>query len=794
MRKEKETAKDPELIVEKKGGFLGKLIALLLGIVIGFISCIGGVAAIGYFFLKKIKVEEGFNYINDATGQNIDYTQYINGSYGEKTVQELFETIGNTLTGISNGEGTLKDLNDISPLIGKAIKGDPDSELLKEGLVDKLAEYGIQMDGDKFMDRVVVKPDGEAENPDKYLGDYLKNCINETPVGDILEAMDYELNDLSHQLCYGEEGDEPLTIGGFLSDDLTDKLYTIPLETLLNPDTEDKIMLSINYGPTHRYTIVEGAEDPIQMKPLFYQIDLAPILALKELKDALTNANSQYKGKAQLVLNAQGGILTYNGNNYPAPTNILLDDSGHALVGEKGKYSQVKLTIDFDKQSLTLELTDKDGEVLPLQYVSIDPNVEPGTTITKVYAFEDEKLETAIEFKKVTVGDLESEGSDIIRSISLKDALNVTEETKNKLLHAIVYEKNGTTTRERTIDDLWTNGSDIINGIHLADMLHIDLNNHLIAYFLYGKEDVHYKKVVDPEWVRPINPETGLPDETAKPEYIAEMKPKYVSVIEVGEPGNTVQKVYNEYGDQYLGNMTAKNGRFYCTINQVNYELVLAEDLETPLAPIEIEETKDVFYTADLYYVFDLNGKQVYFEEPTLGEFMAEDSPILNNIMGHLTVSDILGDKQAGGNKILTLMRDVPIDQMAVEVNKLCIVDIFEDDIYKKDDDGEFITDGDGKRVMQPTWKYLLTGEDDVLNTDLTIENGMSAMMDNMTRNIQKATIAELVGDKILTLSGESEKLYGKYIENPSAYPNSPFGWTITETLEEALNSSLPTP
>ena len=762
MSEEKE--KSPEVIVEKKGGILGKLIALLLGIIIGFISCIGGVAILGNFLINKLTMEEGFDYINDFTGQNIDYTQYLNGEYGEKTVMELFGVIGDAIAEISDGTGSLNTLNNISPLIGKAIKGDPDSENMKEGVVEKLAEYGIKIDGDKFMDKVIVKPDDAEENPDLYLGDYLMDCINQTPVGDLFEAMDYELNDLLYQLCYGEEGDEPLTIGGFLGDGLEKKINAIPLATLLTPDTQDAIMMSINYGPTHRYKL-EGLD--IKMMQLFYQFDAETIMSVEPLFNALTNGS----GTVIISLNVQGGTAVINDAPYNVPSNFLLDDQGHTLIVENGKYQTAKLVIELNTGAIKLELTDKNGVALPVQYLKLDA---PDTTI-KLYAYSDEDLaeEHEIPFEKVKVGDLQSEGSNIIRSIALKDALNVTEETTNKLLLAIAYEKNGETQRARTIDDLWTNGSDIINGIHLADMLHVDLKEPLIAYFIYGKQDVHYQKTLDMTWVP-----TGEQTELDRP-YIAVMKPKYVSVITAVEGENTVEQVYNEYGDQYFGNMVTENGKFYCTINNVKFELVLAEDLYTPLAPIEIEEK-----TATLYYVYDLNGEQVFFEEPTLGELMAENSPILNNIMGHLTVSDILGDAQAGENKIFTLLRDVAIEDMAVEINKLHIVDIFEDDIYEKDEHGNFLIQS-GEKVMKPTWEYLLKGEDDEIHTELTIKNGMSTMIDNMTRNIQKASIADLVADGILTLSDTSKDAYEAYLANPS--DTSPFSWTITRILEFAL-------
>ena len=44
---------EPEVIVKKKGGLLGKVVSLLLGVVIGAVGALGGTAGLGYYLATK---------------------------------------------------------------------------------------------------------------------------------------------------------------------------------------------------------------------------------------------------------------------------------------------------------------------------------------------------------------------------------------------------------------------------------------------------------------------------------------------------------------------------------------------------------------------------------------------------------------------------------------------------------------------------------------------------------------------------------------------------------------------
>ena len=201
------------------------------------------------------------------------------------------------------------------------------------------------------------------------------------------------------------------------------------------------------------------------------------------------------------------------------------------------------------------------------------------------------------------------------------------------------------------------------------------------------------------------------------------------------------------------------------------------------------------------------------FEAPTFGMLTAQNSPLLDNAMHHLTVADILGDEATDENNLLSLIGHAPIMDMSKEVEALRIVDIFEDDIYYFDEDGNLtdkdgnLTDGEGNawtkespEAIKPTWRYLLTDESGKPNPNITIKAGMSSMMTNMTNNIQDATIAQLLDDEILKLEAGStaadnyESYKAALDADPNYTPNpitNPKHFMFTLTISGLLDLAL---
>ena len=945
---------ETEVVVEKKGGFFGKLLSFVLSIVVGAVGCVGGVGYAGYYAATQMKIQEGFDYVNSLTDAGIDYTQYINGKYGEATVMELFGDVGLALQEIAAGNGSLNTLNDISPYISLLIKGDENTPE-EDGVINILKAYGIELDGDEFMKRLLAKPmDVTESKPDVYLTDYILEEVNEMPLGDLLMGMGMMLDPMMMLILYGVEGEDyevvdgrpqmlgdaqPVTLGNIVSLDIMEKVNDIPLAFLLHPSTSDTMMMALCFGSDNRYSINEGQavmgqmyflkNDQGQMlddqgnlienqtvtdidataytrtlkitngetvttyylksndegktflaysdaelqKPVKFSVTtfgnlkeqgsgFINNLALKDVlkvtedtKDAFKKAlcfeevdgvlvprtigqlveNSEFINDLKLkdVLNVTDsspdfikalckngdedttiGDLTTNKDliNTLALKDVLgvdLEDEDTSpfmkalcskTVVEEGVSKKVDTTIadlqsqDFIdglslKDILGVDLTDPntssfmkalcsktvDGETQDTTFKDLQSkDFINGLTLKDILGVTDSSpsfmqalcTKTVVDGDTVTevdttISDLQSE--DFINSLALSDVLGVVKDDpdSNDLLQAICFDEEG---NSRTIKALQE--PDFIDDIPLSDILHVNHDNSLVMYLIYGKEGIHYKE-------DPVTKEI-------------KMLQKRVGIYE------TDGHVYDEYGDTPIAN-TYNAGTHTFTLkdaesNDVTYQLVDGV-IETKTIKRHIESTDPKQYEEieiKFYYVQELvdgEYKDAYFEAPTFGMLAAENSPLLENAMHHLTVADILPAEDIENNKLLSLMSHAPIMDMSKEVETLKIVDIFEKDIYYTNADGEF-TDAegnvlaDGEKVMQPTWKYLLTDENGDIDTDLTIQTGMSSMMTNMTREIQKATIKQLVDDGILTLSEDAQD---KYDQNP----NHPvFQYTITGLLD----------
>lgn len=205
---EREIEREDEVIVKQKSGFLGKFLALLLGLILGLVAGTGGLVGGIYLLVAKMKIGSAVNTVNSITGLGIDYTQYVDGSYGEKTVLNLVGDALSAVKKISSGEGTLNDLNAISPMVSTLVKGS--DEKPNFGIVYELAQKGINLDGDEFMNRIISKPKDVTENkPDTYLTDYIFDAVNTMSVVKLLDLLgdgttDHD-NKMIMYLLYGKE-------------------------------------------------------------------------------------------------------------------------------------------------------------------------------------------------------------------------------------------------------------------------------------------------------------------------------------------------------------------------------------------------------------------------------------------------------------------------------------------------------------------------------------------------------------------------------------------------------------
>ena len=454
---------EPKVIVKRKGGFLGKFVAFVLGIIFGIVGGLGGVAYAGYFVVTKVKIDDAMNTVNSLAKLEIDYTKYISGDYGQKTVYDLVGDAYKAAMNIATNSGTLQDLDDISPLVYDIIAGKEGEEGFS--IVKFLQAYDVALDADKMMDLIVVKPappEGQEPtlDPDTYLMDYLMDCVQKMPASKLFDMLHVSLNPMLDAIINGTNGDDPLSLGQLMGADLMTRVYELPVAMFLeNLDKNDTLMMTIAYGPAYRYT-VNGSN--VDMNQVFYTYNVS------EMK-------------------------LYDGDGNNVTTNLK--------------------TVDTSAGKATIEIN---GET---QYLK-ESLSESTAKVVKFYAYTDEAHATAIKYKETMVADLTSISDTLLANLTIGDVVEGT--SGNKILEAIadtkikdVPAKLGTLTIGDLIDvgdnkilealagSKLSELNDNLNKVAIAEnLITPDTTNKVVMYLLYGKEGVHYE--VDGAEIKPL--------------------------------------------------------------------------------------------------------------------------------------------------------------------------------------------------------------------------------------------------------------------------------------------------
>lgn len=686
--------KPKKTVVIKKGGWLGKIVALFLGVIIGIVAGIGGLVGAGYYIATQVKIKDAADTVSGLTGLEIPLSDYLSDEYAELTLLGVIDGTVQTVSKISAGEGTLNDLNAISPFVGNYIKSEG-------GLIDTLVALGIDTNAEELMSRILVKTVETEDYDDTYLSDYLMLKIDEIPFSKLVETVGFDGNELITTLTYGVEGVDykiqngeyvmlgdstPLTIGGFLSAELDVRIEKLPLDAVMD-DPQDEIMKTLFYGPAHRY-----AETPngVIMNQVFY---------------------------------------TYDGTNF-------YDDNGKKL-----SLKEATATTEANDEFV---LTFKNGT---------KQTVKQSADGDKFYAYTTDKEPQIIRFKKTTIGDLEGEAETLINNITLESALKLND-SSHAILKAIAYD--GET--KRTIKDLREKGSDLINEVSLSDVIPIDVEDKIVMYLLYGKENVHYA----------VDAETGA---------ITPLQ-KRVAIYN--------GKVFNEYGE-LIENATP-NGTASYALNGKTYDLVANASLGTVQVKLVNGETTTT-HDATLYYVRQ-NGENLYYAPTTIGDMQNAD--VISKLTGRLRLKDVM---DVGENKLLKHLAEKPIDDLPQAINALTIDDVFGEHFYYRaynpatgaytsyrkngnyqpiDNDGNLVngayfvdinnqsvdinsdgvvTRAEADRALTGTWKYLLMERKAdgtfTINHQHTIVE-IDGIMDYMSDNVHAATVRELKLDGIV--------------------------------------------
>ena len=343
-------------VVRKGGGVMGKIVALLLGFILGIVGTIGGLVGGGYFLVSSVKIKDAVNGVSNVTGADIDYSQYITEEYAEKTVLGLIGSLSEVATEVSNGTGSLSTLEKISPLVRTTV----------ENLTATTAEFGIPIDTETLM-----------TTPFAQLADFATQTMNSAELGKVLQTVGFETSILK-LLCYGEEGvhytvengeivmlgsNKPLTIGDLTTDEgLNGVLSNISLGGLMasvgSVDVSDSLMRTLLYGTEGiDYEMVDGE---IQMKPVYFLYNDGADYFLDDANNLYLKTADGYTNENGLVIkqNTVQATSTVNENGYDY---FVYDKNGNVLYelktpdGESdGYFAAFKNGVEQKHRGLTL--------------------------------------------------------------------------------------------------------------------------------------------------------------------------------------------------------------------------------------------------------------------------------------------------------------------------------------------------------------------------------------------------------------------------------------------------------
>lgn len=705
---------EKEVVVNKKGGLLGKIVALVLGFVLGIVGCLGGIVGGGYYLAKKKTPKDILSLAE------LDYSAYLTEEYATKTVWDMLGSTKNALSAFSNGSGTFGDLAAISPVVKRKVE---------EFAASAKAAYGVELNQDGAMLNV----------PFSQLNVHIRDCIKNTYASDMMIKLGGG-NKVLTALCYGVEGEDytvnengeiqmlegktQMTIGEFSGDGLNERLKRVPIETLMTVDTSDKTTCALVYGEAHHYTVNEDGS--VTMNQLYYTL-----------------------------VETTEGLTLYDEYGEVVPCNILpLTAETYKITFEDGPVQYLSKT-EYVEPTPEDKTEDKsDGETPNEETPEGDEQTQAVSdeVSTKLYAYRDEKCAAPVRFKKTTVGDLQDDSAGVINNIALKDALGVTPASHGVLIALACGEENvdfeyvydsetgektdvKLLTSPRTIGDLRGNSRAMIDDIYLTSVITPKHDNKIIMYLLYGREGVHYE-------LRPDKNDPSI--ETPTPLQ------KQVAVYN--------DLVYNEYGEP-IANATASGAAYTQydtdgTTKLATYTLTaIAGKTRKITLPLADGETEPQTADAPLYYVSDENGKEVKYTRTQMRD-LTGDSKLLSNFTSRLTLSDVVDVQD---NKILKHLTGVTIAELPAAVNELTIEQVFYEDMHYTDKDGNF-TKADGTLlnegeapVLRPTWKYLLRSKDTGEYTyTYKVTQDMNTMVENIEYNMQNTSLNDMNDDKVI--------------------------------------------
>ena len=569
------------------------------------------------------------------------------------------------------------------------------------------------------------------------------------------EGVDYEIDASTNAIVRLEGGKAPTTVKDLRNDEtasgllkglkLGDVLGISPLDQFDDAKKDpDPMMLALAYGEEGTDYVIEekdgekvivwlGDSGPRTIGDLtagdsaiFDTITLASVMNLTPASDPIMISLAFGKDTHYTIVEEEFVMLP---QKYTLKEGVLYDDNGEAVTAEatgvEGVYKVtfVKGTGETQKTEIYYAKADSAGDA-------------------EYYLYTDETCAgEKVLYKKTSIGDLKGDNaSDIIKDIQLATVLDLTP-SSDSILIALAYGNEGEDfeyvldgegnktgfrmlgdAKPRTIKQL--KDSNLVNEIRLSAILQTKPEDKITMYLLYGVEGTHYKM------------------ENGEVVMLGDYTPRTI-----GDLSGDNSSVSTITKDLTIGDLVGTAGDSKLLAKISDWKIAQLSD-QSQINTIKLGEVIDIKDT-----------------DPALLKNLAETSiGELNTRINTMTLAEILGEEQVNGSTFLKHLDTSTINSLAADLDKLTIQQVFEDKIYKKDADGNYVLGEDGSKVLTGTWKYLLVK--DGKEQECQIKE-IDSLVSNMTANMQSATLNDLSDDKILTLDEAFRRKNIKYDFGP---------------------------
>ena len=569
------------------------------------------------------------------------------------------------------------------------------------------------------------------------------------------EGVDYEIDASTNAIVRLEGGKAPTTVKDLRNDEtasgllkglkLGDVLGISPLDQFDDAKKDpDPMMLALAYGEEGTDYVIEekdgekvivwlGDSGPRTIGDLtagdsaiFDTITLASVMNLTPASDPIMISLAFGKDTHYTIVEEEFVMLP---QKYTLKEGVLYDDNGEAVTAEatgvEGVYKVtfVKGTGETQKTEIYYAKADSAGDA-------------------EYYLYTDETCAgEKVLYKKTSIGDLKGDNaSDIIKDIQLATVLDLTP-SSDSILIALAYGNEGEDfeyvldgegnktgfrmlgdAKPRTIKQL--KDSNLVNEIRLSAILQTKPEDKITMYLLYGVEGTHYKM------------------ENGEVVMLGDYPPRTIGDLSGdNSPVSTITK------DLTIGDLVGTAGDSKLLAKISDWKIAQLSD-QSQINTIKLGEVIDIKDT-----------------DPALLKNLAETSiGELNTRINTMTLAEILGEEQVNGSTFLKHLDTSTINSLAADLDKLTIQQVFEDKIYKKDADGNYVLGEDGSKVLTGTWKYLLVKDGKEQERQI---KEIDSLVSNMTANMQSATLNDLSDDKILTLDEAFRRKNIKYDFGP---------------------------